>query len=337
MEIEIIVKKAILHILDNASQIPVLSNKELDLNDDLQIYLSKHLSKILSDQNLKKASFIEDNNMILSLCKSLSEDDSNLINASAEIANTLFELMSKHIDIPAADIILTIFNLNNTDYLGLLKLNYKKAFTHWVNTIDNGNINSIIQHQTLLPLDNQRIDECFLVNLEDFSLKIIEKQVEINGEKDYYLSKLLLRCTSELSNNSKLKIINKVTKDINKKYFDEDYEKAIQVKKAISDSLENTEKIQIQEVAATVFKESEDIQKEYIEEISKAGIKEQEIILPEKVIEKKFTTQKIKTDTGIEINFPIEYAENQDKIEFINNPDGTISIVIKNIGKITNK
>jgi len=46
---------------------------------------------------------------------------------------------------------------------------------------------------------------------------------------------------------------------------------------------------------------------------------------------------KIKTDTGIEITFPVDYTHDQRYIDFINNPDGTISIEIKNVGKIINK
>lgn len=52
---------------------------------------------------------------------------------------------------------------------------------------------------------------------------------------------------------------------------------------------------------------------------------------------KKFTKQKLKTDSGIEINFPAHFYGNPDVMEFINNPDGTISILIKNIGKVVNK
>ena len=43
------------------------------------------------------------------------------------------------------------------------------------------------------------------------------------------------------------------------------------------------------------------------------------------------------TDTGIEIVFPTDYYQKTDLIEFQNNADGTISIVIKNVGKITNR
>ena len=46
---------------------------------------------------------------------------------------------------------------------------------------------------------------------------------------------------------------------------------------------------------------------------------------------------KIRTDTGIEITFPAEYFENPDFIEFVSNPDGMISIELKNIGSIENR
>ena len=51
---------------------------------------------------------------------------------------------------------------------------------------------------------------------------------------------------------------------------------------------------------------------------------------------KKGKNHRIKTDTGIEIAFPADYFKNTDYIEIINNPDGTLSIALKNIGKITN-
>jgi hypothetical protein len=128
-----------------------------------------------------------------------------------------------------------------------------------------------------------------------------------------------------------------VAKSINKKYFDEDFEKAIKLKKAVSDSFDENSEIHIEQVASKVFEKDLGIQNEYVEEISKAGLSEKKVVIPEKIVEKKFRTHKIKTDTGIEINFPLEYADERDKIEFMNNPDGTISILIKNISKIENK
>ena len=40
---------------------------------------------------------------------------------------------------------------------------------------------------------------------------------------------------------------------------------------------------------------------------------------------------KIKTDNGIELTVPTDVYKDKDAIEFINNPDGTISILITNV------
>lgn len=52
---------------------------------------------------------------------------------------------------------------------------------------------------------------------------------------------------------------------------------------------------------------------------------------------KKFEKQYLKTDTGIEINIPMEQYQDANQVEFITNPDGTISVLIKNINQISTR
>ena len=42
-------------------------------------------------------------------------------------------------------------------------------------------------------------------------------------------------------------------------------------------------------------------------------------------------------DNGIEIKIPIEYLSSIEKIEFLNNPDGSLSILLKDIRDIEGK
>lgn len=331
------IERSVLHVLDVNAGLPVLSKGELEVSEDLVDYLGKHIDKVLDDPNTKTAIFTGEENNIHLLSKKLNGNDNDFLPITSEIANKLFVLMQKNIDIPSADLICCLAEIDGAKHLGILKLNYKEGFTHWVQNAEEGSINTIIRHQTLLPRDGQKLEECVLINLLDFSLRLIEKQFEINGEKEFYLAKYFLQCSCELSDNAKLKILDKVAKNINKKYFDEDFEKTIKLKKAVSESFEESSTIQIDQIADKAFENNHDIRHEYVEEIIKAGINEKEITIPDRLIEKKFKTHKIKTDTGIEIDFPLEYAENRDKIEFVNNPDGTLSIIIKNIARITNR
>ncbi len=52
---------------------------------------------------------------------------------------------------------------------------------------------------------------------------------------------------------------------------------------------------------------------------------------------KKFEKQYLKTDTGIEINIPMDQYQDTSQVEFITNPDGTISVLIKNINRISTR
>ena len=49
---------------------------------------------------------------------------------------------------------------------------------------------------------------------------------------------------------------------------------------------------------------------------------------------RKFQTQRLVTDTGIELVIPMEDYKNPDKVEFVTQSDGTISVLLKNIGKL---
>ena len=58
----------------------------------------------------------------------------------------------------------------------------------------------------------------------------------------------------------------------------------------------------------------------------------------EREVAKRVTkNHKIRTDTGIEITFPAEYAQNPDFIEFTSAANGLIQIELKNIGSIENR
>lgn len=337
MEHSISIKRAVLHVLDINSGMPAISKGELEISGDMEDYLVRHIGRVLDDPNTKAAVFSSEDNNMRYLCGMLKDSENDFLPITADIADKFFAFMQKNPDIPSADLVCCIAEIDGADWLGILKLNYKAGFTHWVTNSEEGCINTIIRHQTLLPQEGQKLEECVLINLEDKSIKIIEKQYEINGEKEFYLSGHLFRCTCGLSDNAKLKIIDKVTKNMNKKYFDEDFEKAVKLKKAVSESFEESAAISIDHIADKVFETNIDVKREYVEEIAKAGIIEKEIQIPDRIIEKKFRTHRIKTDTGIEIDFPLEYTDNSDRIEFINNPDGTLSILIKNVTKITNR
>ena len=50
---------------------------------------------------------------------------------------------------------------------------------------------------------------------------------------------------------------------------------------------------------------------------------------------RKFRKQRLVTDTGIEITIPMAEYGDPDRVEFIANEDGTVLVLIKNIGHLS--
>lgn len=332
------IKKAILHILDSFQEAPVLSAKELEIDHEVSEFLEKHIAKVWNDEALKKATFEADDNLVFNKCNELNQKEAMFAEISSILANRLFSIMKQNPDIPSGDLIFALFEVASDTYLGMFKLNYRNSFTHFVSTTGEGNSNQLIKQKNTLPGESQKVDEGVIVNLVNFDIKLLEKQYEIGEKKEYYLAKYFLKGKSELSYKQKLKVLDKAVSKVSKEHLIEDFKTKAKLKSSLSETLEETNEIRIDKVADKVFGENNALKREYIEEVKKAGLVENTLNVPETSNPgKKFSTQKLKTDSGIEINFPSHYYDNQDFLEFINNPDGTMSILIKNVNKVMNK
>ncbi len=334
---EINIEKIILHILDPSIGLPVLSEEEHPFSGEIIEFIKSHIEKIFNDVNVKKSSFINDNNQMKNLCMEISNNNNLFIEKTKEFSQIMYNLLSQNVDIPPCDLICSLFKGDDKSYLGFFIFNYKTSYIHYVEELESGRLNTVIKQSTTLANINQKIDQFFIVDLEDFSIFLKEKKYEINGEKDYYISKYLLKSVDSLSEKAKMDIVNKVSKKIVKDYYANDVTKLAEIKTAMVESVEETNSIDVDSVKTKVFKNSPDIQKIYDEEIEKKGLTEKSIPVNEILSKKIPKTQKLVTNDGIEIKIPIELLTGDEKIEFLNNSDGTISLLLKDIGSLQGK
>jgi len=316
----IIVTNASLNIIDTNGIMPIISQAQLDVHDsDIFDFIYKHSIKILEDTSLKNAIFTSN-------CFNSILEGRDFLEQSSIIANRLYDIMTKQPAIPMADLLVCTMTIEDVPHLALLKLNYKIGFTHYV----NGQSVQLIKHQTILPSEGQKIDEAAFINLIDLSVKVLERKYEIDGENREYFSEIFLECDTERSKKEVMKVISSVTKKVTKEIGDVDFKVSAKLKETMHEMAERNEFVDIEELANTVFLGSEASKITYISELKKAGV-EPRIQLDEDELPKLIKSHKFKTDKGIELKLPIKLWEDKSAIEFINNPDGTVSILIKNI------
>jgi len=158
---EIIIKRAVLHILDNNITMPVFSGNELNVDEEQNYFIQKHIERIMADNNLKIARFNDGPNLVKDICIKVKHNPDFFLQGSIEIAEKMFGIMQKNVDIPPADLICCVFYFENQPYLGILKLNYKSGYTHYVEQGEMGNTNTIIRYKTLLPSESKKLMNVF--------------------------------------------------------------------------------------------------------------------------------------------------------------------------------
>lgn len=332
---EIIIRSAIVHILDSTNAIPVLSDYVLELGPELNDFLRSHIYKIATSDDIKECSFNRDESYVYECLKEFKEDE--LVSISQDIARYLYSIMNQNIAITPADLIIVTYQVNSIIHLGLLKMNYKESYIHYVSSGDQGNYNDVIKQKVNLPSETTKLSEAVLINLSDFSIHLVEKKYEINGLKTNYLSQMFLQCQTKLSPKSKLTMITKAVDQINQKYYEDNFDKQMETKAIIHQEYREQGSINVESLSEKIFCDQQEIKEEFTDKLKKYNIEYEEVKPLNKQTTKKFEKQFLKTDTGIEINIPMEEYLNKKNVEFINNPDGTISVVINNINWITTK
>lgn len=330
---DIRIKNVIVHILDSTIGMPVLSDTELEYGSEIAEFLKEHIAKISSGDDAKECRFYREESEVFQMLEEYADD--NFVEISKDIASLLYSIMNSNIDIPPADLMVVRFRESEEEYLALLKMNYKTLYTHRTMTLEDGegNSNEIIRHKSILPSESQRLTEAAIIRLDDLSLQVIEKKYEVNGEKTNYFSFLFLKCSSHLSHKYKLSIVSRAVESVQKEGYDESerFEKQMRAKSIIQEEIEEKGGFVVEELAEKIFEEQPELKVAFQDKMEKYDMVKEEIQPQSENTVRKYQSQHLYTDTGIEIKIPMDQYKNPRSVEFITNPDGTVSVLIKNI------
>lgn len=334
---EIRIEQVVVHILDSGLGVPVLSDNVLECGSDFADFLKAHIFKIDVSDDIRSCTF-EEESEVFHLAEEWNPE--KFMEVSQKIAANLYTIMNQNIDIPAADLLVVEYSVEKHRYLALLKMNYKTSYTHLTNADPWGNSNDIIQQKAILPGETQKLSEAALIDLmAPQYVRLVEKKYDVNGVKTNYFSKMFLKCKGSLSSKTKLAIVNKAVADVQKKYFheSEQFEVQMETKSILNQEFAEQGGFEVPVIIDKIFKEHPQMKEEVQEKLEKYNLTEATVEPQNPATTKKFTKQHLMTDTGIELKIPMEEYNNKDRIEFITNPDGTISVLIKNVGSIESK
>lgn len=326
---EIIIHQAILHVLDTTLDAPVLSGGGMELTAEKTAYLQNHIEKLLASDEIRQCRPLPD-----SAFRNELEHNQDFIDLSCRIAGVLFDYMHAHITIPGADLAVVDFTRDGAPWLGILKLNYKNGYTHYTETVEGAPVNSIIQQRACLPTQSGKVEEGALVNLTDYSMRLLEKKYDIDGHKEFYLSSVVFQYTQAEPEKKKLQAIQEAAAQAVKDAYEDEPHADAQVAMLIANqAADNDNQVSVEQVRQQLAEEYPLAAVPFDDYVEKSEVLEEAAapvtVTPARI--RRMESRSIRTANGIEVKIPTELLNSDSELEFLHDPDGSVSLLIKNV------
>lgn len=332
---DINIQGAVIHVLDSNGEEPILNEYKLELNEDTYRYLYKHIEKSLNDEELKYAKFNEERNIVKELAQDYLTGEEELINVSKEIATQLFIIMKSNIEIPSCDLIMVSLLTDQGPMIGILKLDYKKSFTHHIDFIENKVGVDLVAHSTGLPASSQKIEKAaFIKPIKEnskFDLLVLDKKKKRTDDEEYganYWINNFLGCMQVINDRDETRSFINLSERWIRMTYPDDAAEAEKVRREIRKHLEVKDTININEFAKEAIKEDGFVDNF---KMFMVGHVDEEIKIDKVYAEKKINKIKLKIDSDIDINIKKEAYEDISRFEITKNGDGSINMTIKNV------
>ena len=323
----VIIESAVIHILDNTIAMPVLADVETPIDEEISEYLQRVIEKTFYGDDIKVCKFRSEST-VWGQCKDLSWE---LLPISKSIAQGIFTIMHRNKEVPNGDLLCAIVRIDNNSFFCVLKLEYRSAYTRLVEKKSTGIGVNVICNGVLFPSATGKISEAFFINMEQPEVRVVETKYLVDGIKDYYLSTQILNCTCDLSTRQKTTKLIQVAEKVANLYYSDEDDVGTHISTVMYEELKNGRPLSVERLGEKFFKRNTAAQEEFFERLSEKDIaRDEELTLSER-LQKKFAKTAIRSMSGVEIKIPTQVYTNSEEIEFINNPDGTVSILIKNI------
>ena len=326
---EIIIHQAILHVLDTTLDAPVLSGGGMELTAEKTAYLQNHIEKLLASDEIRQCRPLPD-----SAFRNELEHNQDFIDLSCRIAGVLFDYMHAHTTIHGADLAVEDFTRDGAPWLGILKLNYKNGYTHYTETVEGAPVNSIIQQRACLPTQSGKVEEGALVNLTDYSMRLLEKKYDIDGHKEFYLSSVVFQYTQAEPEKKKLQAIQEAAAQAVKDAYEDEPHADAQVAMLIANqAADNDNQVSVEQVRQQLAEEYPLAAVPFDDYVEKSEVLEEAAapvtVTPARI--RRMESRSIRTANGIEVKIPTELLNSDSELEFLHDPDGSVSLLIKNV------
>ena len=325
------IEEAIIHVLDTNCDEPILTESYLNLlNDDINMFLTKHIMKILKDEELSLGKFKGESNILMCVNK-FFKDEINLLEVSKELSIDFFEIIKETGYSSSCDLLFLKLKTEFGYGLCMIKLDYMKNYIHKIDYVEDKMKIDIIPQFVSLPNNSQKVMKSvmFVNDLHnEFTILYLNKSQKNSTEESNYFLEDFLRCSKVYSDYFKTKDFLSAAEKWTRKNIKDDASKAYFIRETIRDKFTNEENLNINQVARDIFKDDKDDIEKFVDFVELNGI-EGELVVNKEYVDKKYERIRLKIDKDIDLYINRDSFYDINRFEVKRNGDGSLNMIIK--------
>jgi hypothetical protein len=328
-----VIHKLIVHVLDKNSDVPILNDFEGRVNEGVEKFFQKIINKVSKDDDMRKGIFKDyNNNIVRTCCEQIIYDENTFLENSKEIAAYLFDVMQNSgPDMTSCDLAICLYTVKDEKYVAILKLDYKKLYTHSIEFVDDKFNIQMVPNEIGIP-ETQKPKQCALVGVsgmnEEYHLRLLDKDGEKEGSDTKFITDFL-NCEKIIDDKYRTKLFKNSAEQWITHALTKDARQAEDVRSRLTYTLKEKQEVDVDDFVDKSIQDNE-LKESFKEHIYDKGI-ETTFNIDKKWVEKKLKKRNIKTDTGFEIRSNLTDFEDQMKYSIKQNEDGSMDIIIKNV------
>ena len=327
-----IIHKFIVHVLDKNSDVPILNDFEGKINPEVDKFFQKIIKRVTKDDDLRKGVFKNYNdNVVRNCCEQIIYDENTFLENSKEIAAYLFDIMKINSELESCDLAICLYTVKDEKYVAILKLDYKKLYTHSIEFVDEKFNIQMVANEIGIP-ETGRQKQCALIGVsgmnDEYQLRLLDKDAEKEQIETKFVTDFLNAKKVE-DDKYKTKVFKTTAENWITNAISDDMKKAEDIRSMLNYTLKEKEEINVEEFVQNNIID-QDLKESFKEHMEDKGLTEN-FSVDKKWVEKKLKKRSIKTDTGFDIKGNLSDFEDAMKYSVRKNENGTFDIVIKNV------
>lgn len=327
-----IIHKFIVHVLDKNSEVPILNDFEGKVSQEVDKFFQKIIKRVSKDDDLRKGIFKDyENNVVKNCCEQIIYDESTFLENSKEIAAYLFDVMKINAELESCDLAICLYTVKDEKYVGILKLDYKRLYTHSIEFIDDKFNIQMVPNEIGIP-ETQRQKQCAIVGLtgmnDEYHLRLLDKDAEKEELESKFINEFL-NAEKIVDDKHKTKVFKNSAETWITNALANDIKQAEDVRSVLNYTLKEKEEIDLDDFVEKSI-DNNDLKESFKEHMEEKGIGSA-FNIDKQWVEKKLKKRSIKTDTGFDIKADLNDFEDPMKYSVKQNSDGSIDITIKNV------